>query len=122
MEVDSGTALGEFRVSRRPLTRRLQVPLKGLSAVLTRDVKVHENMSLRRQKIMEFGGVKFGKRRRNVVPFPLRRPLFRGVLRRTIRVLLIKKRFRTVEVQPAFLLRRFFIGSLRLPLELLFSE
>ena len=125
MQVDSSPALGEFRIGRRPCTSRFQITLKGLSAVFARNVEVHENMSLRRQKIMEFGRVEVGKRRRNVIPFPLRCPFFGGILRRTTRVFLVENGLRTVELQPAFLLRRLFIDGLRILrtlLEFLYPE
>ena len=60
MQVDAAAAFTHLRIGRRPLARLFQIPLKGLSALVIRNIKVDDDVVLRHFDIVKFCGVDGG--------------------------------------------------------------
>ena len=83
MQVDAATAFTHLRIGCRPLARLFQIPLKGLSALVIRNIKVDDDVVLRHFDIVKFCGVDGGQLRCDLLPFPPGRALLIGILRQT---------------------------------------
>ena len=103
MQMDALTAFADLGIGRRPLTRLCQVQVKALVAIFVRNIEVDDDMVLRHLDIVEFRGIQLRKSLRDLFPF-LRGRFFRcGILSRTVRTILIKCGYCSIELnQPSY--------------------
>ena len=61
VQMDAASAFAYLRIGRGPLTRFCQISLKALVALVVRNIKVNDDVILRKFDIMEAAGVQLGE-------------------------------------------------------------
>ena len=69
MQVDAAATLAYLRISGRPLARLGQIPLKGLLALLVRNIKVDDDVVFRELDVVQLAGVQGGQLCPDTLPF-----------------------------------------------------
>ena len=120
MQVDAAAALTHLRIGRRPLARLLQIPFKGFSTLLVRNIKVDDDMVLRQFDIVKFCGVEGGQLGGDLFPLSPGRTLVIGILGQAVGAIPVEGRglalHKVDDGMGGFLSHRFFLRSLLLEL------
>ena len=92
MQVDAAAALAYLRISGRPLARLGQIPLKGLLALLIRNIKVDDDVVFRELDVVQLAGVQGGQLCPDTLPFVTGRAFSACILGGAVGAVLVKRR------------------------------
>ena len=92
MQVDAAATLAYLRISGRPLARLGQIPLKGLLALLVRNIKVDDDVVFRELDVVQLAGVQGGQLCPDTLPFVTGRAFSACILGGAVGAVLVKRR------------------------------
>ena len=92
MQMDAAAAFAHLRIGRRPFARFLQIPLEAFISLVIRNIKVDNDMILRKLDIVEPAGVQLREFGGDTFPLFGRCFIGRGILRRAVSTLAVKYR------------------------------
>ena len=122
MQVDARSGFTQFCIGFRPLACRFQISLKRLLAILSRNIKVNNDVVLWHLDVMQSARVQICQLCLYLFPFLSRSSGFIGILGRAVLANIIQNRVLNLEIDPRLCFVRNRRSEVRFLLELFCLE